>query len=92
MNPGIATISSQAKIEEDPDAERCEWLAQFREDIEAAFSLGVIEQCVIPGRQELTARADAITYVAFTDPSGGRHDNFTVAMAHRSGTARSSIW
>jgi hypothetical protein len=56
----------------------------FREDIEAAFSLESIEARVVPGRTELLS-AQNLTYVAFVDPSGGRCDQFTVTVAHRSG-------
>jgi hypothetical protein len=82
MNPNITEAFIQAEIENDPDAARSEWLAQFREDVEAAFSIESIEQCVVPGRTELMA-AGALGYVAFVDPSGGRRDQFTVAIAHR---------
>src|SRR5262249_29087007 len=84
MNPNISEAFIQAEIENDPDAARSEWFAQFREDIEAAFSLESIEQCVIRGRTELLP-AGSISYVAFVDPSGGRRDQFTVSIAHRSG-------
>jgi hypothetical protein len=84
MNPSITEEFIQAEIEADPDAAKSEWLAQFREDVEAAFSLESIEQCVIPGRQG-PLPPQAIHYHAFTDPSGGRHDQFTVCIAHRRG-------
>src|SRR5262249_12688877 len=81
MNPNITQEFVDAEMEADPDAARSEWLAQFREDIEAAFSLESIEQCVIPGRTELMATSSS--YVAFADLSGGRRDQFTVCIAHR---------
>ena len=84
MNPTISQEFIQAEIENDPDAARSEWLAQFREDVEAAFSLESIEANVISGRTDLLP-AQSLSYVAFVDPSGGRHDAFTVAVAHRSG-------
>jgi hypothetical protein len=84
MNPTITEEFIQAEIERDPDAARSEWLAQFREDVEAAFSLESIESCVIRGRTELLP-AGHLSYSAFVDPSGGRRDWFTVAIAHRSG-------
>jgi hypothetical protein len=84
MNPNIAQEFIDQEMANDPEAGRSEWLALFREDIEAAFSLESIEACVIPGRTELLP-AQAITYVAFVDPSGGRRDQFTVAVAHRKG-------
>jgi hypothetical protein len=83
MNPTITQEFIDQEMARDPDAGRSEWLAQFREDIEAAFSLESIEQCIIPGRRELLP-AQQVSYVAFVDPSGGRHDQFTVAVAHRS--------
>jgi len=81
MNSTITQEFIDSEIERDPDAARSEWFAQFREDVEAAFSLESIEQCVIPGRTELMA--SSLNYVAFVDPSGGRRDQFTVAVAHR---------
>ena len=77
MNPSITQEFIDQEMANDPDAGRSEWLAQFREDIEAAFSLESIESCVIPGRTELMA--SSLSYVAFVDPSGGRRDQFTVA-------------
>jgi hypothetical protein len=84
MNPTISQDFINEEIERDPDAARSEWFAQFREDIEQAFSLESIEACVIPGRSDLLP-AQSLTYRAFVDPSGGRHDQFTCAVAHRSG-------
>jgi hypothetical protein len=84
MNPTISQQFINEEIERDPDAARSEWFAQFREDVEAAFSIESIEACVIPGRSDLLP-AQHITYRAFVDPSGGRHDQFTCAVAHRSG-------
>ena len=80
--PEVPLVHFDEEIERDPDAARSEWFAQFREDVEAAFSLESIEQCVIPGRSDLLP-AQAIHYRAFVDPSGGRRDQFTVAIAHR---------
>ena len=66
MNPNISEEFIQAEIEADPDSARSEYLAQFREDVEAAFSLESIEACVIPGRTELMG-AGAFPS-AFVDP------------------------
>jgi hypothetical protein len=59
---------------------RAEWLGEFREDLETAFSLEAIEACVIRGRDELSP-SPSISYVAFADPSGGRKGDFTLAIA-----------
>lgn len=81
LNPTIDENVVQREIEKDPEAGRSEWLAEFRADITAAFSQEMIESCVIPGRLQLPAMPD-YGYVAFTDPSGGRHDQFVTAIAH----------
>jgi hypothetical protein len=83
MNPGITEEFVQAEIEADPEAGRSEWLAEFREDVSQAFALESIEACVVKGRSELLP-AEHITYVGFVDPRGGRRDQFTAAIAHRS--------
>jgi hypothetical protein len=41
-----------------------------------------IAACVATNVRERAPRAD-VSYVAFADPSGGRHDRFTLAIAHR---------
>jgi len=67
---------------EDPAAARAEWLAEFREDVEAFLPLELVEAAVVPGRYELPKIRGA-AYSAFTDPSGGRQDSFTLAVCHK---------
>ena len=50
-------------------------------DISAAFPLEAIERCIVNGRIEL-GPAPYVQYFAFVDPSGGRHDAFTLSVAH----------
>jgi hypothetical protein len=82
MNPTIPSTLIANEMERDPVAARAEWGAEFREDIEAAFPLEIIDVCVIPGRHELPP-AVGVSYLAFVDPSGGRADSFTLAIGHR---------
>jgi hypothetical protein len=82
MNPLITEQFVQEQIERDPDSAKSEWLANFRDDIESAFSFEAIQQCIIPHREELLP-ALGLGYCAFVDPSGGRHDQFALAVAHR---------
>jgi len=82
MNPTISQSFIDKEIEKDPDAGRAEWLGLFREDVSAAFPLEVIEACIIPGRLELPPLPHVLQYFGFVDPSGGRHDAFTLAIAH----------
>jgi hypothetical protein len=82
MNPTIDARTIRKEMEEDPQAARSEWLAEFREDIEAFLPLELVESAVVPGRYEL-ARSSCVSYSGFLDPSGGRSDSFTMAIAHR---------
>jgi hypothetical protein len=83
MNPTISQKFIDRELEKDPEAGRAEWLGLFREDVTAAFPLEAIESCIIPGRVELAPSPHVIQYFGFIDPSGGRHDAFTLAIAHR---------
>jgi hypothetical protein len=82
MNPTISQSFIDKEIEKDPEAGRAEWLGLFREDVSTAFPLEMIEACIVPGRLELTPSPDIHQYFGFADPSGGRHDAFTLAIAH----------
>src|SRR5437899_2866195 len=83
MNPTISQTFIDKEIEKDPEAGRAEWLGLFREDVSAAFPLELLEGCTIPGRLELLPSPHVPQYFAFVDPSGGRHDTFTLAITHQ---------
>jgi hypothetical protein len=70
--------------EEDPEAYRSEVLGEFRAGVSTLLDPDALEACVIEGRREL-APVRGVSYVAFADPSGGRRDAFTVAIAHLDG-------
>lgn len=82
MNPTISKKLMDDALKEDYAAGKAEWLAEFREDIESFLPLELIEQAVIPGRIELSP-LEGITYHGFCDPSGGRQDSMTLAIAHK---------
>jgi hypothetical protein len=82
MNPTIPQKFIDNELQKDPEAGRAEWLGLFREDVSAAFPLEAIERCIIPGRVELAPSPEVAQYFGFVDPSGGRHDAFTLAIAH----------
>jgi Terminase large subunit, ATPase domain len=90
MNPTIDEGLIQRELERDPEGAQAEWLATFRTDLQAAFSPESLEACVIKGRDELPA-SPLIQYQAFVDPSGGKADAFTVAIAHRGESGRAII-
>jgi hypothetical protein len=82
MNPELPAELIEAALAEDEAAARSEWLAEFRSDLESFVDRASVERCVVPGRIELPRVPGAI-YRAFCDPSGGRSDSFTLAIAHR---------
>jgi hypothetical protein len=84
FNPTIPQSIIQKALARDPEKARAEYLSQWRDDlstfisrelIEAAVDAGVVARPPIPGTP----------YRAFADPSGGAHDSFTCAIAHRQG-------
>ena len=84
MNPGLPAEIVERAYEEDESAARAEWGAEFRCDLEDLFDFDALARCVVPDRLELPPVSD-LNYSAFTDPSGGRRDAFTVGIGHRDG-------
>jgi hypothetical protein len=81
MNPTLPADYLERMKADDPEAYRSEVLGEFRAGVSTFLDSDAIEQCVA-NRRELEP-ADALSYIAFTDPSGGGRDAFTVAIAHR---------
>lgn len=90
LNPTIKQAIIDKAMAEDSAAARSEWYSEFREDLEQIFSLEAVERCVVPGRTEQPPIKGAL-YYGFVDPSGGRADSFTMAVSHRSKTARAVL-
>jgi hypothetical protein len=82
MNPRVPQSFIDAETAEDPASASAEYGAQFRLDIEAYISREAVEACVASGVRE-RPRAAGVKYFAFTDPSGGSRDSFTLAISHR---------
>jgi hypothetical protein len=80
LNPTLDEKHIEGEIAKG-SAARAEWLAEWREDIEDFLSLEQI-QAVVAHRGTLPAEPH-LFYHAFTDPSGGRSDAFTLAIGHR---------
>lgn len=85
MNPSIPQELIDRALEDDRIAAECEYLAMFRDDISGLLDGETIDAVVVPGRRELPPRPGE-HYLAFADPSGGRQDAFTLAIAHRDQT------
>jgi hypothetical protein len=81
MNPTVPQRVIDEAMERDPAAASAEYLAQFRSDVGSFLDWALIERAIEPGRRE-RAPQDRFRYVAFTDPSGGAHDSFTLGIAH----------
>jgi hypothetical protein len=84
MHPSIP----QAEVDEayalDPEAAAAEFGAEFRSDISSFLDRELVEAAVDRGVVVRAPQPDAV-YQAFTDPSGGRGDSFTCAIAHDEG-------
>jgi len=90
FNPSLPEGVVNRAIERDPIAASAEWLGLFRADIESFISREAVEMCVDVGVFERAPLA-GVGYTAFTDPSGGSSDSFTLAIGHRSRDGRITL-
>jgi hypothetical protein len=81
MNSTVPQSVIDAAMERDPASASAEYMAEFRSDIETYIHREVVEAAVPLGCHELSPQPGTI-YSAFTDPSGGSQDNFTLGIAH----------
>jgi hypothetical protein len=81
FNPTIDAAEIERLLEEDRPRNTAEYLAEFRSDLEAYVSLDAVEACVSTGVRERGPLSNT-AYAAFTDPSGGSADSFTLAVGH----------
>jgi hypothetical protein len=82
MNSSVSQRVVDDAMERDPASASAEYLATFRSDIETYLNREVIEAAVTPGLFEIPPMPGTV-YSAFTDPSGGSQDSFTLGIAHR---------
>lgn len=86
LNPLIDEQLIADALEDDPEGAKAEWGAEFRSDIGDFVRREVVESLVASGIYERPPAAGYRgRYVAFTDPSGGSGDSFTLAIAHAEG-------
>jgi len=81
FNPTLDKDFIRRQIEADPEAGKAEWLGHFRDDLEQFIDGRMLEAVTIPGRSELPP-VQGVRYFLFADPSGGKVDSFTAAVAH----------
>lgn len=81
MNPAVDESVIAQAYEEDEAVAAAEYGAEFRRDLEAFVPRETVDACVVPHRGELPP-VGRLSYTAFTDPSGGSADSFTLAISH----------
>jgi hypothetical protein len=83
MNPTVPQSVIDTAMARDASDAMAEWMAEFRTDIESFVPIEVVERCV--GDYVEHPPLSNCAYHAFTDPSGGSADSFTLAIAHKDG-------
>jgi hypothetical protein len=81
MNPTLPADYLRRMADDDPEAYRAEVLGEFRAGVSTLFDPEALEPVIARGVRERPPVPDA-RYVGFVDPSGGRADRFTLAIAH----------
>ena len=80
MNPSIDPAIITRAYDRDPVSAAAEYGAQFRSDVAAFIDRESLDGLVVS--ETVLPPDSSREYVAFTDPSGGRADAFTLAIAH----------
>jgi hypothetical protein len=83
FNATIPQAEIDRELERDRARNTAELLAEFRSDLESYIAIEVVESCI--GSYYEMAPAAGTSYYAFTDPSGGSDDSFTLSISHRDG-------
>lgn len=85
MNPSYPKEEIARAFEEDPLVAGSELGTDghvvFRSDVEGFCDPAALHAVTVSGRRELP-KADGVRYFAFTDPSGGSQDAWTLAITH----------
>jgi hypothetical protein len=81
FNPTIPQSIVDQALARDPEAASAEWLSQWRSDLSDFLDRELVAAAVDPGVTVRPPRP-SLRYFAFADPSGGRGDSFTAAIAH----------
>jgi len=84
MNPTVSDRFLARKYEEDAEAAKAEFGAQWRNDLADFVSDDAVDAVTAVGRTELPPMP-GVAYAAFGDPSGGVRDAMTLAVAHLEG-------
>lgn len=82
LNPGIDEQDIAEAMEDDPAAAQSEYLGHFRADLQGFLDDATVDDAIVEGRRMLPYSLKC-KHFAFADPSGGRGDSFTLAIAHQ---------
>jgi hypothetical protein len=85
FNPSLDFDMIERARATDPEAAESEWGGGFRADISGYLDDATIEAAVNYSRPIELPPQPACCYKAFVDASGGRHDHYTLAIAHKDG-------
>ena len=84
LNPLLTESYLSGLRDHDPESARAEIDGEFRANISMLFGdPEALDACVGDYRERSSIAC--VTYLAFADPSGGRGDSTTLAVAHREG-------
>jgi hypothetical protein len=81
LNPSLDEQDIAEAMEDDPAAALSEYGGHFRADLQGFLDDETVDGAIVLGRRMLP-RSLKCKHVAFADPSGGRGDAFTLAIAH----------
>lgn len=82
FNPLYSTRTIEKKLAEDLQRYGAEYLSQWRDDLASYISRDLLDAAVDPGVIVRPPQPN-VHFVSGCDPSGGRNDSFTAAIAHR---------
>lgn len=82
LNPSLDEQDIAEAMEDDPAAALSEYGGHFRADLQGFLDDVTVDDAIVLGRRMLP-RSLKCKHVAFADPSGGRGDSFTLAIAHQ---------
>jgi len=82
MNPLADKQKIAEDIKSDPARYRSEYLSEFRSDIESYLSIDDLDKITDKGISQRPPEEEH-DYFAFCDPSGGKNDSMTLAIAHK---------